>query len=277
MTVEAAFRAAGLLATGALFGLLVFERHCARASDLAAVRRWLIGLALVAGLAALLEALFPARQIAPALRWAVLGLRLLGLGLAGATAQMNRPREALVAAGLALIGLPALSRFGAGSGGPAALLSALVHVLAASVWLGGVLGLARRAPAVVAAPDAAHISAFGAALRRFSPLAVAATLALTLTGLAQANSTLSGPEALIETAYGRVLLAKLIGFAVLLGFGALHQQVLGPRLSVWRGRAEAGAAGAARALRHSLVLELVVGALTVLLAAVLGAWPLAAG
>jgi len=131
-----------------------------------------------------------------------------------------------------------------------------LHLTAAAFWLGGVAYLA-----LVLVPLALRhrlIGALGAAVERFSPLAVAAVAMVGLTGLMQSANFLSGYEDLTGTAYGQALLAKSGGFVVLIMLGAFHQFVIGPRLRLWRARA-AQAEDAARRFRISLAIEAFLG------------------
>jgi len=144
-----------------------------------------------------------------------------------------------------------------------------VHILSAAVWLGGVAMLALIAPRALA--DRAY-SALGGAIRRFSPLATACVLILALTGIMQSASFVGSFDALVNTAYGRALLAKLALFAVLVGFGAFHQYVISPRLNAWR--ASAGdLSEAARRFRVTILVEAGVGALILLAAGAMTALP----
>ncbi|MCD0483482.1 copper resistance protein CopC [Streptacidiphilus sp. ASG 303] len=98
--------------------------------------------------------------------------------------------------------------------GPQAALAVpldLLHLLAAAVWLGGLaalLVLLRRAPEPAA-------RAAGAAAR-FSRAAQAAVAVLAVTGAYQSWRQVGSWDALTGTGYGRLLLAKLAGVALLL-------------------------------------------------------------
>ena len=113
-----------------------------------------------------------------------------------------------------------------------------------------------------AAPTRARpelIGGVGAAIRRFSPLAMASVLVLALTGLAQANLVIGDLDALLGTGYGRTLLLKIVLFAGLFGLGALHQMALAPRLATLRGRMGADAPAALGLIRRTLLIELGAG------------------
>jgi len=117
------------------------------------------------------------------------------------------------------------------------------HMTLTTFWLGGVAMLAFiLIPAVIRAPGL--LGAFSHSVDRFSPLAMFCVLGLGISGIIQAGAFVRDLSDLIETDYGRALSAKLVISAVLIGFGALHQQVIAPRLRLWRlkaGRTQAEA------------------------------------
>ena len=112
----------------------------------------------------------------------------------------------------------------------------IVHVAAASVWLGGLvaLGLTLRTRG-----DHALL------LRRFSNFAVVAAIVLAGTGVVRALAELHSVSQLWTTGYGRALVVKTALLAALVGLGWVNRYRLLPRLR------EA-------ALRRNVVAELVV-------------------
>ncbi|MGQ4430994.1 MULTISPECIES: copper resistance CopC/CopD family protein [unclassified Streptomyces] len=90
---------------------------------------------------------------------------------------------------------------------PVAMTSTVLHLLAMSVWLGGLTALLttlHRTPSLDAAPVA-----------RFSRLAFTSVTVLVVTGIYQSWRGLGSWNALTGTSYGRILLVKL-GMVVLL-------------------------------------------------------------
>lgn len=124
-----------------------------------------------------------------------------------------------------------------------------LHLVAASIWVGGVAALAG-----LVWPSAPRLRK--RAFVGFSRIAVALVGAMVLGGVYLAIERLPAVAALWTTAYGQLPLLKLAVVAVALGWGAIHHAVLRPRIE----------AGGARRARPSLVGEAVV-ALAVLLAA----------
>ncbi|MBI2322862.1 MAG: CopD family protein [Chloroflexi bacterium] len=102
----------------------------------------------------------------------------------------------------------------AAQGGPAAWLADWLHLLGASVWVGGLAALAATLPLARRAGLAAAL------LRRFSTLALLSVAALALTGLYQAWLHVRTPSALLETPYGQALLVKLALLVAALALGA---------------------------------------------------------
>jgi putative copper export protein len=231
-------------------------------------RRWLlISLIAAAGLSVL--AVLPgtsATEFPVERRAGVLVVRFL-LCAVIAWAWLRQREESpwlLAPAALLLLTQSLLSRSAALTDWLAPALADWFHLILASVWLGGVVLLAvALVPRVVSVSSdgMALMPALEAVLERFSPLAMFCVLGLGISGIAQSANFLRGFDQLLTTDYGRALSAKLVLFVVLIGFGALHQQVIMPRLRAWRlKRGQAAASAAARKFRVSLLAETAAGA-----------------
>ncbi|MFJ8081483.1 copper resistance CopC/CopD family protein [Streptomyces sp. NPDC096205] len=145
------------------------------------------------------------------------GLTLLArLALLAATAlYLRRPARgprtgAALAVGLALTWATA-EHASAGIQVPAAIVSTALHLLAMSVWLGGLAALLRSTPSTEATA-------------RFSRLALTCVAVLVLTGVYQSWRGLGSLDALTGTSYGRILAAKLAAVAVLLAAAAFSRR-----------------------------------------------------
>ena len=88
----------------------------------------------------------------------------------------------------------------------------MLHVLAAAIWLGGLIALAALLRFV---PGRASARAG----ERFSTIALAAVLVVAATGLVRALTELSSVDQLWTTTYGRALLVKGALLAVLVALG----------------------------------------------------------
>lgn len=182
---------------------------------------------------------------------AQLVLLLSALVLLTTLKDRHRPVLALTAVALGL--QPLLGHAGALSGNTGNVLvgAEVLHLLAAAAWLGGLLPLL-LCLAVLPAKRAVQ------ALRRFSPLGLAAVLAIAATGLLQGWILAGGPIGLLDTGYGQIALFKAALFAAALVCAALNSFVLTDRLA----RTESG--GSRNELRVSVATELVLGLIVVL-------------
>lgn len=160
-------------------------------------------------------------------------------------------RKALVFAAWALAALSFAAAGHAARAEPVLLMAPLMfgHAAALIFWAGALPGLL----AMLRAPDA------GAQMARFSRLAVPMVAVLVLTGTALAWRQVETPAALLGTAYGWVLTAKLALVALVLALAARHRLVLTPQLA--QGVPTARPAFA-RSLRLELVLMVAILALT---------------
>lgn len=160
--------------------------------------------------------------------------------------------------GLALVGLlpVAFTGHAAQVADPdLATTSLLVHVVAASLWLGGLVGMLwhlRRTP-----------EALVAAVPRFSRLALVCFVLVGGSGLLTAWTRLADLTQIWTTAYGGILLAKLGALALLGGFGWWHRTRTLAHLQ----------AGRPRAFLRLAVGEVVVMAATIGLAVALSRTP----
>ena len=127
--------------------------------------------------------------------------------------------------GAALIGLVALvalvpptltSHAGTAADHTVAVSSLMVHVVAVSLWCGGIaalvlLGTADRRPFPVAVP-------------RFSALALWCAVAVAASGVVSAWVRIGGAGDLLTTSYGRLVLLKVVMIAALSAFGLWHRR-----------------------------------------------------
>ena len=270
----AAFMALG---GGAVFWLAVWRPVYGGAADAAAVRAakrirlGVIGGAVLFALSGLAEGIRAAGEVVDmtvaAEVWLFLTasrygqMALLKAVLAPvfaalfALTQHQAPRTGAVCTGvtgLALVVAVSLTSHAAARADVIPFLSDIVHVLAAVVWGGGLLCFAALPWRLLRGDVAHHTRLIGRLVRRFSALALGATLAVASTGAIATYLHVYGPEALTITPYGRALLGKLIAFVLALGIAAVHLLVISPALT--RQARRFAAAGAARNMRHLQVL-----------------------
>ena len=156
------------------------------------------------------------------------------------------------ASGLALAGAVSLTSHAAARPDVIPLVSDIVHVLAASVWGGGLLCFAVLPWGLLRRDLPHHTRLIGRLVRRFSALALGTTLALATTGAVATFLHVYGPEALTITPYGRALLGKLIAFTLALGIAGAHLLIISPALT--RQARRFVPERAARNVRHLQVL-----------------------
>ncbi|HEX5609791.1 MAG TPA: CopD family protein [Solirubrobacterales bacterium] len=207
--------------------------------------------------------------------WGIAAAAWVALGLAaGPVLRQPTPRRvALPFLPLGFIALePALSGH-ASTQSPVALLfpANVLHVVAMSVWVGGLAALLLILPAATRGlepPDRSRLLA--ATLARFSPIALASVGLILLTGLGQAYAYVRHLDNLFDTAYGRAVLIKLVLLtALLIPLGAYNRYRAVPRLRQIAAGGEApGRAGLLlrRALRAEVALVVVVLGVTAALA-----------
>jgi copper transport protein len=205
-----------------------------------------------------------ATRLVASTRWGELGLveiaLLIALGLAAA-ALRTRPARTLapllaVALSGAVVVVAALdglrSHAAATRGGAVPDAAAAIHLLGASVWLGGVAALA-----VGLAYARGGAGAIAAAARgRFAVLAGGAVAVVAATGLYQAGLEVTSLDGLLVSFYGRALLVKTALAVLVVGLGALNFVLLRRR---------------GRLSGRIAVAELTVGAVVLLAAGVLAA------
>jgi cytochrome c oxidase assembly factor CtaG/putative copper export protein len=144
---------------------------------------------------------------------------LLALVVAVASRWIVSAAEATLLLAVALIGLtpPVLTGHAASAGShDLAVISLLVHVVAVSLWVGGLVGLLWAA--VVGAKRG------GYAVTRFSTLAAWCIAIVAVSGIANAAVRLGGWSALFTEGYGRLVLAKAACLIALAGIGAAHRR-----------------------------------------------------
>lgn len=171
----------------------------------------------------------------------------------------RRQVMSIAGAGLVLWSFSILSHAAAGAGAGWAVLSDLVHLAAASVWLGTLIHLAIS---LITARRAfrAREPYMLQVLARFSTVAAVAVGLLLVTGLVNALIQIPTLGALVSTSYGQALIVKLTLAVVLLVIAAGNAWYLRPRVATGQRHARRLAG-----FQGSVLIEVLAGA------AVLGA------
>jgi putative copper resistance protein D len=148
------------------------------------------------------------------------------------------------------------------------LAADVLHLIAASGWIGGLvplvflLGAVRRYHTVAWAPLARNAAA------RFSALGIVSVTTLMATGIVNAWFLVGSFHALVMTPYGRLLMLKLVVFAVTLMFAAVNRFWLTPRLSVASG--DETRLESLRQLTRNSAIEIALGFVIFVIVGILG-------
>ena len=178
----------------------------------------------------------PTRNIASALSAALAALLLVSQAWIGHPAATAAGERTIVVAGYAL------------------------HVLGASAWLGGLVPLL-----LLLRAHSAEKNALEFALRRFSALGMLAIAMILAGGLSNAWARWDSIDGFIASAWGKVLIVKVLGFFGLFILAAVNRFVLMPRLD---------ANGSARMrLVRNVLAEQAGGVLILFAASILGLLP----
>ncbi|HMC09402.1 MAG TPA: copper resistance protein CopC, partial [Actinomycetota bacterium] len=181
-------------------------------------------------------------SLSGALRAALVGLSAVGfIGI-------RSPRLTLMlAAGAVLAEAASGHAASAPLPGLAVAISA-IHLAAVGIWVFAIVASAFSANAMEA-------------LATFSPFAVGAAVAVAVSGIANAAFDVGRPAALASTPYGKLVVAKVVAFGLMVAFGLSHY---------WRRRR---ARGRGRTLRMPLRFEAGAAALALVLASALLGFP----
>ena len=154
--------------------------------------------------------------------------------------------------------------------GDVQLTADVLHLVAAGIWIGGLLPLtamlvtARRQGGVRSIAIAAEVT------RRFSVLGVASVLTVLVTGMVNTYVLAGSVPALVGTPYGRLLLIKIGLFIGMVSIAAFNRQGLTPRLASVPAAQTSMALGALAALVRNSVAELALGLAILVVVGALG-------
>lgn len=152
-------------------------------------------------------------------------------------------------------------------GGTMHEINQMAHLAAGGLWLGGLLPLGILLRRALHPDGADYVPLARAALPHFSQFGYVAVALLVLTGSVNSVMLVGSFEALVETAYGRLLLVKIALFIAMIGLALVNRFRLLPRL-----RGDAPAAVPLRSLCRSVIAEQSLGLAVLAVVAVLGTW-----
>lgn len=174
----------------------------------------------------------------------------LGIGVTVSLPRVRKVRGTYFALVLTVVALiaPIFQSHASNAGNHDLAIGSLIfHVLFASLWVGGVIGL------IVVSPNTRQL-----ALPRFSSLALWCAIAVGLSGLLNAWTRLNFLAGW-RTLYGALVIAKILLFVVLVAIGAKHRRYIAARRT--------------DSLKMAQIYRLLVNESVVMIAAVaLGGW-----
>jgi copper resistance protein D len=140
-----------------------------------------------------------------------------------------------------------------------------IHLLAAGAWIGALPPFVAFLGECLRDAGPRGVAAASGAANRFSFLGMASSGAIVLSGLVNATFTVGHVAVLTGSDYGRLLLAKVALFAVILVVAAVNRVVLTPRIA--HATDYTGQVRAVRQLRRNALLEM---ALAFIIVAIVG-------
>jgi len=190
----------------------------------------------------------------------------------------RRSSSQITLTGLSVIELTSLAWAGhaAASPGPFGLVHLLgdaLHLLAAAFWPGALVPLASFLLLLLKSSQLETIVLAAPVVRRFSASSLIAVAAIALTGLLNSIFMVGSFRALLASAYGQILVSKLILFLAMIGFGAWNLFVLKPRLAVDLPIVNLAQKSAVRSLLRNVLWEIGLGTLVILIVGLLGITP----
>jgi putative copper resistance protein D len=147
-------------------------------------------------------------------------------------------------------------------------INQMVHLLAAGLWLGGLVPLTWLLGRARSPSGAAWISVARDVVPRFSHMGYVAVALLAATGAINTLLLVGSVEALAGTPYGRLLSLKILSFLVMVVLALINRFRLLPRL-----RREPQPSAPLAALARSVLFEQALGFAVLAVVSVLGTWP----
>jgi copper resistance protein D len=179
--------------------------------------------------------------------------------IAGLTLQVAL--ASVLVGGLALAGHAAST---SGVHGDVHLAADILHLIAVSAWLGGLLPYALYLSDAGPNEPPGAIGAIQDVTRRFSNIGVAAVLMIAVTGIINTSNLVGSAELLTHNTYGQLLMIKVALFLAMVMVATVNRVSLAPRLSE---------RNAIATMRRNALIETAFGLLILIIVAVLGTMP----
>ncbi len=158
---------------------------------------------------------------------------VLALGLLGLLTKFAMKREHWIAIGISLLLLLTISLGSHAAAEPQPTLPVIadwLHLLAASIWIGGLLQFVVGLRAIRQLDRVVRTHLTAQLIPRFSTLALISVGTLALTGLYSAVLRVGTFDALFNTLYGRALIVKSLIALTMIGLGAINLLIVTPRI-----------------------------------------------
>src|ERR1700737_1817044 len=153
------------------------------------------------------------------------------------------------------------------------LLGDALHLLASAFWPGALVPLAAVLFLLLKSSQVEAIGLASSVVRRFSASSQIAVAGMALTGLLNSIFMVGSFRALLTSAYGQILVSKLILFFAMIGFGAWNLFVLKPRIVAELPTVNLAQKSAVHLLLRTVLWEIGLGTLVILIVGLLGITP----
>ena len=180
--------------------------------------------------------------------------------------------------GLSVIELVSLAWAGHATASPGPfgivhLLGDALHLLTSAFWPGALVPLAAFLFLLLKSSQVEAIGLAAPVVRRFSASSLIAVAGMALTGLLNSIFMVGSFRALLTSAYGQILVSKLILFFAMIGFGAWNLFVLKPRIVAELPTVNLAQKSAVHLLLRNVLWEIGFGTLVILIVGLLGITP----
>src|SRR5579862_5568865 len=151
------------------------------------------------------------------------------------------------------------------------LTADILHLVGAAAWVGALVPLALLLGIVRGSHDEGSSQVAQIAVSRFSTLGVVSVAIILASGIVNTWELAGSAPALFGTDYGRLLLAKVAVFLLMVSVAAVNRFRLTPRLA--QGQTVVAKRGALRQLTRNSAIEAAAGGIVLVIVAVLGTLP----
>jgi putative copper resistance protein D len=183
-----------------------------------------------------------------------------------------------ILAGLSVIQLVSLVWAGHATASPGPfevvhVLADALHLLTSAFWPGALVPLAAVLLLLLKTSQVEAIVLAAPLVRRFSASSLIAVAGMAFTGMLNSIFMVGSFRAMVTSAYGQILAAKLILFCAMIGLGAWNLFLLKPRITVDLPIASLGQKSALLLLLRNVLWEIGLGTIVLLIVGLLGITP----